>query len=396
MPLEIQLLHPHARLHEKTMWESLASDLSGVFSTSPRRAFLLGNFNCEQQFDAVLIWPYGLAIFELKAEAGMLHAPENEGWYVEDRLVKAGGMLHPLGQVRRAKEAIADRMAVRWHSKFHGVQPPRWMYAAGRVVFNPETEWLDLLDQNTKKWFGISTIDRIASEFRDFKVSGYDLTDQQVKFVADAILGKSTRPAFAAELKKYTPAKVGGVRLGALSLGGLVREFHERRMPMDRSLREQIPAKIREFTLADDDGFLLLLHDVALENGERSITVGQNFTGEDRMKRLIHGLRLGIHSTSNGTSHARLWQARVKADGSWSNRCGATLDELSEGARIDVPAKLRELGASQLGTKADLLADTSKNRNHLYVSFPSDNQQVALAAYCLTTVLPLLNDYGLH
>jgi hypothetical protein len=165
---------------------------------------------------------------------------------------------------------------------------------------------------------------------------------------------------------------------------------------MDRSLKGQIPATIREFTLADDDGFLLLLHDVVLENGERSITVGQNFTGEDRMISLFHGLRLGIHSNTNGMSHARLWQARVKPDGTWSNRCGATLEELNEGARIDVVAKLKELGASQVGTKENLLGDKSKNRSHLYVNFPSGKTEVALAAYCLTTVLPLLNDYGLR
>jgi hypothetical protein len=93
---------------------------------------------------------------------------------------------------------------------------------------------------------------------------------------------------------------------------------------------------------------------------------------------------------------ARLWQARVKPDGTWSNRCGATFEELNDGARVDVAAKLKELGATNIGTKADLFADNSKNRNHLYVSFRSDNTQVALASYCLTTVLPLLNDYGLR
>jgi hypothetical protein len=114
------------------------------------------------------------------------------------------------------------------------------------------------------------------------------------------------------------------------------------------------------------------------------------------MKRLVHGLRLGIYPHSNGMSKARLWQARVKPDGTWSNRCSATLDELNEGARIDIAEKLKELGATQVGAKEDLFADTSKNRKHLYVKFPSENNQVALAAYCLTTVLPLLNDYGLH
>jgi hypothetical protein len=395
MALEIRLVHPHEKNHEKIMWDSLASTFSELFSTSPRKALLLGNFNCEQQFDAVLVWQHGVAIFECKADHGMLHAPENESWYIEDRLVKAGGKLNPLGQVRRAKEALADRMGVRWHGKFHDVVPPRWMFAAGRVVFNAGTEWQDLLDHSTKKWFGIQTLDRVAATFKDFRIHTYDLTDQQVAFIGDAILGKSTRPRVSSEYNKYIKVAPAGVKLGALSLGGMVREFHDSRSSMDKDIKEKIPARVQEFGLADDDGFLLFLHDVLLENGERNITVGQNFTGEARMERLTRGLRLGIQQNASGLCSARLWQARVNADGTWSNRRAATLDQLNEGARMNVGEKLKELGARQIGTKGDLLGDTTKSRSHLYATFPSENTQAALAAYCLTTVLPLLNDYGM-
>jgi hypothetical protein len=377
------------------MWDSLASAFSALFSTSSRKALLLGNFNCEQQFDALLIWPHGLAIFEFKADHGLLHAPENDSWYIEDRLVKSGGKLNPLGQVRRAKEALADRMAVRWHGKFHGVMPPKWMFAAGRVVFNAGTEWQDLLDHGTKKWFGIQTLDRVAPTFKELRIDTYNLTDQQVAFIGDAILGNSTRPPVPSEYKKHVKDAAAGVKLGALSLGGMVREFHDARSSMDKNIKGKIPAKVREFALADDDGFLLLLHDVLLENGERNITVGQNFTNEARMDRLMRGLRLGVQQNASGLCYARLWQARVNDDGTWSNRRAASLQELNDGARMNVAEKLRDLGASRVGSKGELMDDKTKSRDHLYVSFPAENTQVALAAYCLTTVLPLLNDYGL-
>jgi hypothetical protein len=63
---------------------------------------------------------------------------------------------------------------------------------------------------------------------------------------------------------------------------------------------------------------------------------------------------------------------------------------LDQAGGLDVFQTLRDLGAIRIGTKADLLAETNKTRNALCVLFPEDKPEVGLAAYVLTTVLPLL------
>jgi hypothetical protein len=395
MPLDIQLVHPidADKPHERQMWDALSSALGNAFQGDPRKSILLGNFNCGRQIDACLIWPEGLAIIELKNYQGQLHAPLNEQWFIGTRVVNAGGALNPLEQVRGARHALGDRLRRPWGQKFSGTPPPNWKYAAGRVVFQPGTAWQDLLDDQTRRWFAISTLADIAAELALLKIDTYALNADQIKFIKDTILSTPARRIVNPQQQQIIDQGLLGITLGHLTLGAKISEVNETRPAMDRSVKGPVSAVVRTYPLADEDGFLLHLVDARLENGERQITVSQNFSGVEKWDRLKRGLRLGVYQKQNDKWAARLFPAQPKNDGTWSNRSGgATLSELDDLAGLDVATTLQDLGALAVGTKSEVYGETNRNRDELCVLYPDDKPEVGLAAYVLTTVLPLMED----
>jgi hypothetical protein len=109
----------------------------------------------------------------------------------------------------------------------------------------------------------------------------------------------------------------------------------------------------------------------------------------DAISRLVRGCRLEIREQASN-SLAILRQARLK-EGGWSNLFAASLDELDEGAEMLVAEALLNLGAISVGTKADVIGATDKQKNLCCVVFPPAKVEVALGGYLLTRVLPLLN-----
>ena len=392
MPLETHRIHPFEHAHEQQMWELLCGSMSAAFGNTTEKALLLGNFNCGRQIDACLVTRRGIFVIELKNYSGQLHTPPNGRWYAGHNVVHAGGALNPLEQIRGAKHAIADRLRRAWFHRFPETTAPNWNFAAGRVVFNPGTTWVDLLDPGVHLWFALSTLDTIAAELRPLAIDTFDLSPGQIEFVRKTILAIPRRRIMHTQQREIMENGLPGISIGHLTLGSMVREFHEPRAAMDRNVEGKIDALIREYPLADGSGFVLHLHDIRLANGEHQITVGANYTGVEKWDRLKHGMRIGVYKRGDACC-LQLGIAVPKGDGDWSNRSrSSTKEVLDLAAGLDVFQILSDLGAIRIGTKAEVYGETNKFRNALCVLYPEDKPEVGLAAYVLTTVLPLMED----
>jgi len=391
MALEIHQIHPFEYAHEQQMWESLCASMSAAFRDTTGKALLLGNFNCGRQIDACLVTGRGLAVIELKNHSGQLHTPPNDRWYAGHSVVHAGGALNPLEQLRGAKHAIADRLRRSWFHKFPDVPAPNWNFAACRAVFNPRARWVDLLDSGVHRWFAIATLDAVAQDLRSLTIDTFDLSAAEIEFVRKALLSIPARRIMHTQQRAIMEQGLQGVAIGHLTLGRMVREFHEERAAMDRNVKGKIDALVREYPLADESGFVLHLHDIRLTNGERQITVGANYTGVDKWDRLKHGLRIGVYKHGDAC-YLQLGPAVPNDDGTWSTRQrSATQAVLDDAAGLDVFQTLRDLGAISIGTKAEVYGETNKFRNALCALYPEDKPEVGLGAYVLTTVLPLMD-----
>ena len=102
-----------------------------------------------------------------------------------------------------------------------------------------------------------------------------------------------------------------------------------------------------------------------------------------------------INGPNRGSQWAELSQARLdtSATPAWSTLRRATERELNDAARAMVRSILNDFGGD-LGTRAQVLDDVSRRRKYLCTLFPSDNQIVPIAAYALTRVLPLANEWS--
>lgn len=390
MPLDIHLIHPFEYAHEQQMWESLCASMSAAFRNVPGKALLLGNFNAGKQIDACLVTRRGMAVIELKSHSGVLHTPLNDRWYAGHHVVHAGGSLNPLEQVRAARFAISDRLRRAWPRAFPGTPEPNWKFAACRVVFNPGAWWIDLFEPGVHRWFALSTLETIADDLRSLAVETFDLSDKQIEFIRKTILSIPARRIMHKQQVDIMQNGLPGISIGHLTLGKMVAEFHEPRAAMDRSVKGKISALVREYPLADDNGFVLHLQDIRLLNGERQVTVGANYTGDKKWDRLTHGMRIGVVKRGDACC-MQLGPAVPKPGDNWSTRArSATKEMLDQAAGLDVFQALRDLGAIRIGTKAEVYGETNKTRTALCVLFPEDKPEVGLAAYVLTTVLPLL------
>ena len=88
---------------------------------------------------------------------------------------------------------------------------------------------------------------------------------------------------------------------------------------------------------------------------------------------------------------AELRQARLEpARGpEWSNLFKASLEELDEGAGLDVRGFLAACCGGVVGERADVLGESGPRRRFICATFPDDSKDGPLMAYLLTRVLPL-------
>ncbi len=80
MPLEIILINPFERNHEKEMWETFEKSLKEQYKEKGEHIIVLGNFQCERQLDAFVIKSKGIGIIDFKAYSGEIYAYQNDPW----------------------------------------------------------------------------------------------------------------------------------------------------------------------------------------------------------------------------------------------------------------------------------------------------------------------------
>jgi len=178
-----------------------------------------------------------------------------------------------------------------------------------------------------------------------------------------------------------------GIVLGSLTIGPMIREFRQVRFLFDGEAQSALTS---EYPVTGPGGFRILVHDLRFDGGDRHFNCGLNETGKPFWERIVYRLRQGAKRiVDDGTWVMDLRQAQLTR-GDWSNRFSVSKTALEEGAELDVFAELRRLGAN-VGTKADVFGETNRTRNWLCARFADDNAIAPLAAYVMTTLMPLRN-----
>jgi len=203
MPLDIKLINPFERAHEKAMWESFEKSLKEQYKENGEQIIVLGNFQCERQLDAFVIKSKGIGIIDFKAYSGEINAYQNDPWRANGEAIKSSGGNNPFFQVQSAKQFVADRMAARFSKADYKNGAPNWMYTRGWVVFNSPSKFNNLLDNNVRKWFGIDDINSIAKAVLGFETPSYHLATEECYQIKDIVLGRAqTTPKKSVKLIK--------------------------------------------------------------------------------------------------------------------------------------------------------------------------------------------------
>jgi serine/threonine protein kinase len=154
---------------------------------------------------------------------------------------------------------------------------------------------------------------------------------------------------------------------------------------------EPLDCEQRTYELEGPEGLLLTIVDEEFENGERQIRVGDAYGSGPRFEELTGRLRLGVLESAEGL-RIDLAQGRIKDPETNPNRGGmyqATAEELDAAAGVSVLGELRALGATDLGTRAEIVGDTSGRRNFLCAAFPASATHLPAAAYVMIRVAPI-------
>ncbi len=125
------------------------------------------------------------------------------------------------------------------------------------------------------------------------------------------------------------------------------------------------------------------------ENGEAWLHTFHVDSELPSLGRLRHGGRMGVR-IDGPTATAELTHLRI-SNYPWSGLRMASADELATSAGRDVVGDLFECGAFEIGTRAELEANTSGRRNILAVRFPSAEDAVPVQAYVLTRIVTLVH-----
>jgi superfamily I DNA/RNA helicase len=242
MPLDIQRIDRFTHNHENRMWDQLVGDLEESFKDDGHIHILLGNFRCGRQFDAFYVGPRAACIVDFKAYSGMLHAPENGTWYIDEAEVKASGGINPLIQIQNCKFDLANRIPPKWHSILRETQGPNWLFTSGRVAFDSPLEWDGHFDHRTSRWFDVTEVGSLAGELLEMKVKTFALTNDQLKLVKQAVLGIEER-----KLVRSTANKARWLYFKESDFNRGLRELRLKQgePQIAANIFESFPAKIR-------------------------------------------------------------------------------------------------------------------------------------------------------
>lgn len=145
-----------------------------------------------------------------------------------------------------------------------------------------------------------------------------------------------------------------------------------------------------------DDGIDIRIGYAIFINGERDIRTLEVQKEFSTFGRLVHGLRLAIQPVPNDHHdlYAELRQALPKDTFGKHETLHPTISEidLDQGAGLSVFEELKKAGA-RVGSKQELLGDTGRRAQYLYMRFSKDIMWAPIVAYIATRILPIKRGY---
>ena len=125
-------------------------------------------------------------------------------------------------------------------------------------------------------------------------------------------------------------------------------------------------------------------------HGEREVRRTRRFQAPWQLDRRLGDQRLPVESWGEDHAWVELEQARLE-DATHASTYLASETELDAGARTCVRCALLGAGATAVGTRQELLGALDERRHYLCATFPRHATRVAVAAFLLVRVAPLLH-----
>jgi hypothetical protein len=157
---------------------------------------------------------------------------------------------------------------------------------------------------------------------------------------------------------------------------------------------KEVEATLIPWTVYGDGGLCLGIQ-VAMINEGTAVDVGQVVcTSRNKSPQVwddvVQRLRIGIRDAGEGMWTMELRSA-VRPGGGRATRNVWSLSEFREKTGLSLEAALKSYGAEAVGTRAEVLDDTGKNRNFPCALFSAGDSLVPAAAWVLVTLRTLLS-----
>lgn len=129
-------------------------------------------------------------------------------------------------------------------------------------------------------------------------------------------------------------------------------------------------------------------------NGKADVVGLAKVSGPDVYDRLTRAGRMQVAPTSSGENSIRLQALRYKEPGQ-ANLASITWNDLNLLLGASAYDMLKSFGAIDLGSAEEILGATNNKKNQLAMVCPQSDHKALFAAYALTRILPLMNNYGI-
>ena len=151
---------------------------------------------------------------------------------------------------------------------------------------------------------------------------------------------------------------------------------------------------VDKFRVTTTDDLDMIFGLVDWPNASLEVRHVETIDGLDKYKRLENAGRLGV-----GVFQDSFWYAEIRAM-KYAAKERATLNqvslaELGEMLEGDAEKLLIDYGVVKLGSKSELVGDTSNRKNYLTFNCAVGNKEAVAVAFTLSRVLPIMYDFGM-
>lgn len=175
----------------------------------------------------------------------------------------------------------------------------------------------------------------------------------------------------------------------------ITNENERRAIPQTLTVfRTREPGVAHLYSVEAAKGTILFLSYIEWESGNCEVRTEEAESNAASVKRLTHGLRLGIERVLyNGTYYdsAALRSARLKDDDTWSNLFDLSLREIDLAAEYPAVQSLRELGVEHILKGHEIPGRTKRRMSREFALYPKGDQEIPLNIFLITRLMPLLN-----